>query len=392
MTYFPTLRFGALSCVLVCSACSGADPSARELATGDATSADAGGTAGPGQSGGDDLTTQGDLDECASVKAQGDIARAPVDIIWVVDASGSMVDEQQRIQENLEVFAGGLDAAGVDAHVVMLTADDIGSCTTLAGTPEYLFVEADVDSSNALVVLLDDFPAYAAHLRPAAVKHFIVVTDDESEISAAEFRSQMEAKLGGSFVLHAIASEDTGMSGGGFGGFGGFGGACMPETCDDDVTGACGGTLPGFGGFGGFGGGFCGATRPGKIYYELADATDGEKISICEQDWGGVFARLQTAVIATSALPCELALPMAPDGKILDPNLVRVDFVPTGESSRQFPRAKDASACGTNQAWHYDDANDPSQIVLCPAACDAVAVGGSLELILACTPDDVQLI
>jgi len=389
---------GAVLMALSLCACSGADTT-RDVALSDITgSADAGsdptGSLPSGASSGAGASSTGEVDditECASVSAQGDIERAPVDIIWVVDASGSMVDEQQRIQENLAMFATSFAAAGVNAHVVMITDDDIGSCTALAGTPEYLYVPASVDSTNALTVLVDQFPDYQAHLRPNAVKHFIVVSDDESELSASDFTTQMEAKLGGKFVLHAIASEDTGMAGGGgFGGFGG-GGACMPAECDDNITGACGG-MGGFGGFGGFGGNFCGATRPGRIYYALADQTGGEKISICADDWGEVFKRLQTAVIATSALPCEFDLPPAPEGKELDPGLVRVDFTPSGAPARQFPRARSEDNCRQNEAWHYDDANKPTQIVLCPAACDAVAVGGGVKIILACEADQVDVI
>jgi hypothetical protein len=354
------------------------------------------GGASSGAAGGGDLTTQDEVEGCATLRADGDIERAPVDIVWVVDASGSMVDEQQRIQENLEAFASAFAGAGVNAHVVMLTEADIGSCTALAGTPEYLFVEADVDSSNSLEVLLDQFDDYRGHLRADAVTHFIVVTDDESDVEADSFRSQMEQNLGHGFILHAIASEDTGMisGGGGFGGggFGGFGGACTPAACEDNITGACGGNIPGFGGFGGFGGGFCGATRPGRIYYDLADQTGGEKISICADDWGEVFARLQSAVIATSALPCSFEVPDAPQGETLDLDLVRIDFTPSGDTPRQFPRASRVDSCGNNEAWHYDDPTAPSQIVLCPSACEAVQRGGSIEIVLACEADEVLVI
>lgn len=327
-----------------------------------------------------------DIEECAEVQATGNVERSPVDIVWVVDASPSMVDEQQRIQENLERFANNFTAAGINANVVIITEDDIGSCTTLANTSQYLFVPADVDSSNSLVVLLDTYPQYAGHLRPEAVTHFIAVTDDESELAAAQFRNQMESNLGGEFVLHAIASENAGGGGGGFGGFGGFGGACMPDVCPDtsSITGACGGNLGGFGGFGGFGGAFCGATRPGEIYYDLADQTGGLKISICEEDWTMVFDQLGTAVIASSALPCAFDLPPAPPGASLDPEKVRVDFTPTGATPLQFPRAVTQAACADHDAWHYSA--DGAQIVLCDAACSTVEVGGAINITLGCAP------
>jgi hypothetical protein len=82
---------------------------------------------------------------------------------------------------------------------------------------------------------------------------------------------------------------------------------------------------------------------------------------------------------------------MPPADEVLDLNKVRVDFTANGAASTQFPRAMEVASCGANSAWHYDDNNAPTQVVLCPAACAAVEGGGGLKITLGCMPDQVVI-
>jgi len=289
---------------------------------------------------------------CAVLDATSTLTRLPVDIVWVVDDSGSMRDEQARIRENISRFASQITEAGIDMHVVIVTESDLAQGTALEGDPRYKFVDADVGSHNSLEVLLDDLPSYRDRLRPEAQTHFVAVTDDESDLSAASFQSSMEAALGHPFTFHAVASENVG------------GDACRCTT-----------------------GLLCGAAAPGDEYYALAAATKGEQVSICTLDWGAVFDRLIAAVVAGAPLPCTFALPEPPDGETLDKE--RVKFVFEGDKgTSEIPRLGGTS-CGVLVAWQYD-AKDSDALTLCPAACEALNAGGTVHIALGCAPNVIQ--
>jgi hypothetical protein len=161
----------------------------------------------------------------------------------------------------------------------------------------------------------------------------------------------MARQAGKPFVFHAIASEDVN----------GFG-----------CAGACGLPI------------VCGAASPGREYYSLADATGGQKISICTSDWSMVFAPLQKAVIESAPLPCEYEIPAPPAGSALDPNRVNIEVVTPSAQPRTLPRALDKAACGSEIAWYYDDPKTPARINMCPSACDAISGGGSVQIKLGC--------
>jgi hypothetical protein len=297
--------------------------------------------------------------DCGTVTQMAELERGPADIVWIIDGSASMVDELATVQNNITNFANTIGGVGIDHHVVMLTTADLAASTPLGMDPQhYLYVPALVDSHNALQLLLDQYPQYEPFLRRDAALHFIVISDDESAIQASDFLNQMGAKAGKSFSFHAIASEDVNG---------------LP------CVGACGLPI------------VCGGFAPGRQYYALADATHGQKISICTSDWSQVFGALQEAVIASAPLPCDYAIPAPPAGEKLDRDEVNLEYSAPTASSATFPRASDAVACADHVAWYYDDPGAPKQIKMCPAACDAISGGGSIRIRLGCATVPVVL-
>lgn len=290
--------------------------------------------------------------DCGILTQMGEALPVPADIVWIIDASPSMVDELAAVEQNISAFANSIGSAGIDHHVVMLAPTDIAASTPLGADPaHYRWVLAPVDSHNALSLLVDLYDEYAAFLRPSAATHFIVVTDDDSLMAAEDFRTQMTQRLGKSFYFHAIASESVDGLG---------------------CVGACGIPL------------VCGAFVPGFQYYALADATGGEKISICTADWSMVFGPLQRAVIDSAPLPCDYELPAAPPGSALDPGRVNVEVASGAADGKTLPRATDEAACGSELAWYYDDPEAPGRILMCPGACDALSDGGRVQIKLGC--------
>jgi hypothetical protein len=304
-----------------------------------------------------------------------------VDIVWVIDASGSMLDEYIKVGQNLTKFAEDIAAASVDLRIVMLTQSpsipvicpvtppDPLSGTPLAMDARYRFIQTPVDSNNLLESAISRFPMYQDFLRPDAALNFVFLTDDESRYNAlpsaaeraAAFEKDMRALANKGFTAHTISSPGPSPC---------RSDACMP----DPNTGICVFVMLG-----------CGASAVGETYYALADSTGGLKSSICESDWSSIFEPLTAAVVQSAPLPCEYEIPEPPTGDTLDPTQVNLGWEPaSGSGQKLFKKASDQSACGDELAWHYDDESRPTQVVLCPAACSEVANGGKLDIAFGC--------
>lgn len=83
------------------------------------------------------------------------------------------------------------------------------------------------------------------------------------------------------------------------------------------------------------------------------------------------------------AVGCQYLIPV---GGKADPGKVNVLFTPDGGGEgtliKQVP---DAASCLGQIGWYYDNPASPSQIMLCPAACDLVTnQKGKVEVVLGC--------
>ena len=335
---------------------------------------------------------------CQSTGKQAEAGLASADIVWVIDGSGSMVDEAQRVQTNIDSFVTGITAAGVDTHVVMLGENDlVPAGSTLAQSGNYLYIDDEVDSTNALQRIVERFADYQSFLRPNAHVHFIVVTDDEARFMnlntpqerAQAFQTDMAGRLA-SFSLHAIASP---------GNPGDL--PCAPESVPAEIVQCCRDYLLTF--FTAVPAGceqhmqvnpldcafIGGAAAPGTTYFELARTTNGVGSSICAEDWTMVFGSLRDAVIESAPLPCNYAIPPPPAGMSFQRGLVNVKYTPAGADPMTvtpYPGVANAMACGDKLAWHYDNPDAPTEVLLCPRACETVgaATGGSVDVLFGC--------
>ncbi|MDD9934041.1 MAG: VWA domain-containing protein [Myxococcales bacterium] len=342
---------------------------------------------------------------CPSIARTATPDLGPADVVWIIDGSGSMLDEAERLQQNLDSFTATISGAGVDTRVVLIAQLDlVPAASGLAQSGNYLFVQAMVDSHNALDVLVTSYDAYASFLRPEAHVHFIVVTDDESQYMAlgtaqdraSMFRAAMDGLLAAPHTIHTVSSP--GAEGDP---------PCIPERVTQEVLDCCltcfflcfdvppagcehlvddnGAPLinPLSCGFLG------GASRPGVTYYALAEMTGGVAASICAEDWTHVFGALSDAVIESVPLPCAYPIPEPPPGMFFEREKVNVRFTPTGmdpDETAPLPAVQSAADCGDDSAWHYDSPDAPTEVLLCPASCDAVSSnrGGEMQIVFGC--------
>jgi hypothetical protein len=336
-----------------------------------------------------DAGAAGNGNSCVATKAVAPPASNPkIDIVWVVDSSQSMFDEQKRINQNLLAFTDAITKANLDVSLVMVSQSPAltggvaiplpGLCPDLppdplAGNPfqmdpRYHFVQTYVNSPDPLKAAHDAYPKYQQFLRPGSSVHFIVVTDDEAayknaatpDARAMQFEADMKMTLGRSFRLHTIASPGPTP--------------CTASQCDID---------PAQGIVCVFLAANCRAANSGLTYYALAQRTQGLTASICETDWSKIFAAFQENIIKSAPLPCDYTIPPPPKGDTLDPAKVNVDYTPaSGGGEQTFPRVKDQSGCGIEPGWFYDGGK--TKVLLCPAACTKAAMGGSMNIAFGC--------
>jgi hypothetical protein len=82
---------------------------------------------------------------------------------------------------------------------------------------------------------------------------------------------------------------------------------------------------------------------------------------------------------------CALQVP-SPDAAPVDFAKMNLILRVGGARVVVFDHVADAAACARLQAWHYDDASYPAQLVLCPEACSLAGSDpdSQVELVVGC--------
>ncbi len=89
------------------------------------------------------------------------------------------------------------------------------------------------------------------------------------------------------------------------------------------------------------------------------------------------------------ALPCEYTLPTDVEEGKISYDEVNVIFTPGGGSQQTLLQTDD---CNSGGGWYYDDPSMPTQILLCPSACEQVKADfeAGLDILLGCKTERVK--
>ncbi|MFK7988989.1 MAG: DUF4215 domain-containing protein [Sandaracinaceae bacterium] len=327
---------------------------------------------------------------CADTDAEASIVSRPVDIIIPIDSSGSMNGEIAAVQRNInENLAMILDAAGIDYRVIMIARyPSICIYAPLGGNPDcspavtaspanvgmidgprFFHYNRTVSSTNSFAVLLDSYDepdplhptstGWRDWLRPDALRVFIEISDDDSNMRFGDFERDLLAFPEGHFgtaeernyIWHSII---------------GMRGRPAPdellpwEPTDPVLRQNC---SPGSAGF-------------ADDYQELSILTGGLRFPLCNNDsFNSVFSRIADDVILGSRLPCTFRPETPMGGETPDFDRVVVYLEPTEAPRRRLSRAADMSACASNDYYVLDGA-----IELCPTLCTEIEADDSAAL------------
>ena len=323
-----------------------------------------------GGAGGGDAGSGGAGEEpCAAVEHESSQAIRPADIILAIDQSGSMDEETTWMASQLGSFANQITSNGVDVHVIIIAGlpgsengfcipSPLGSggCPADNNPPTLLHIDQHVGSNDAWNQILAAYSSYQPALRPGAAKHVVVISDDEAAMGSMAFDAAFRAldpQLE-DYVFHAIYSskDDPGA----------FNCFLAPEPC-------------------------CGiAADEGKRYRELVNFTGGVSGDLCQQNFQPVWTAVSAQIVDNAPLACEWVIPEPTDGESIDPNEVNVKLI-IGGQERDMGYVDDPAQCSlVTDGWHYDDAVNPTRVILCPDACNEVqaAIDAKINLEFEC--------
>ena len=335
-------------------------------------------------------------DACVINEEPAELVKQPVDIIVLLDNSGSMDDEAAAVEANINVnFASVLANSGVDYRVILISRhrsepreDGKPSSTSICvqsplsglascdAAPQPVFSErfrqysTKIESDDSFDVALDTYVppfdssyedkfdqaplGWSAWLRPGAKKVFLEVTDADEDMSATSFINELTrlapehfgsdpAHPG--FVFHSIVGlvEKNPPTA-----------AYLPTEAvtAEKCTGNAGDV-----------------TSAGQTYQELSRLTGGLRFPLCQFDaYDVVFQRIAEDVVLTRGVACDFPIPAPPRGLALDLDNIAIAFASgTGGTTAQLGQAPTSSAC---QADAFYIAG--GRLNLCPEVCSRV--------------------
>lgn len=337
-------------------------------------------------------------DICRSISAEAKQTYAPVDIVFAVDTSGSMVDEAAQVQANINSFSQQIIDSGIDAHVVMLAANPFlilpgicvpaplgsGMCPDDNKLPNYFHhaiptPPGPIESVDAARKLIDLFPVYGPHLRDDVRKYVVIVTDDDSR-------------------NHPDSSGDAGIYDNNPNGF--INDYTAVDPMMSDAMGNPTWKMSGLYAYS-----MCAnSAQVGLVWEDVISTTGGVSGDICNCGIGNpacaatfqtVFDQLAEQIIdGSEPIPCQWQIPAPPTGETLDPDYVNVEFIDVDDGTPEpIYHVDDAAACDpVIGGWYYDDNDEPKNIILCPTSCDAVsaaAEGSEINLLFGCETQNI---
>lgn len=357
-----------------------------------------GGLSGPG--GGDGGLTEDSA--CVSQSSEATLVKKPVDVVIVIDNSGSMGNEIEGVVKNInQNFADIIEASGLDYRVIMvarygtgtgvcveepLGGTPKGGCASASGAPQnnppkFFQYAQSIGSRNAWCQLLTTFDkpdtynlapgGWSEWLRPDAYKTFIVVTDDESSCSvtldgtthsfAGTSSDSASASTAQKFddLLLKLSPEHFGTAEERNYTWHSIIGVALndPPTAaypptDPPVKSKC-----------------SSAVNPGFGHQALSILTGGLRFPLCYLEaYDAVFQSIAEGVIKGAQAACEFELPDPPPGHTLDLSSVVVQYTPGGGGTpTSFEQVSGAEACAPDKFYLTGEL-----VTLCPETCEKV--------------------
>jgi hypothetical protein len=382
---------------------------------------------------------QPDAQGCVAISEKANEERRPVDIIFVIDNSGSMWEEIVAIEAEINRnLAAVLDESGTDYRVLLVSRYGYGlgkicitgplgasdcadpNITPLTHHPPRFFhYSAQIDSLNGLCQLLDGFSlpdelpstadsvmrpwtpisprGWSEHVRSDAFKSIVMITDDQISCAARPALALLpdykavEAHPQSFFLndppknaermdrgLLAFTPPIFGQTGKRNYRFHSIVGLQAPDP-DNSIVLSDAPVIDKK---------CSSAENPGTAYQHLSIATGGLRYPVCSHaEYARVFRAIAEDAIRSAKLACEWRIPPPPAGTSFDPKAVNLNYrAGDAAAPRTIPKVQSAGACDESGGWYYDDDAAPTKMLSCPSTCAELESdpAGSVEIAFGC--------
>ncbi len=343
-----------------------------------------------------------------------------VDVIFIIDNSGSMENEIQGVQDNInDNFARIIEESGADYHVIMLSSHgdaaaehiciraplSTTSCNPIPAEPQngprFFHYDFDIQSWDSLCRVLETFDAPDQHafttmgwqewLRPEALKVFVEISDDGVDCTTA--RGDFTPLNSGDAIADAAATASA---------FNTallalsptqFGTKSKPNYVWHSIIGIKANQPPDSPWLpkAPLQSGICStAAAAGEGYQMLSISTGGLRYPVCEgQGFDAVFRTIAGDVVKSSGIECRFSVPEPPQGKYVDLASISVQYKATTGKTEALKQVA-AKACDA-----HGFVVDGGDVKLCPDACTRVRAdqGAQLSVRFGCgqKPPDAPL-
>ncbi len=350
---------------------------------------------------------------CGNQSAEAVLTKLPVDIIFVIDNSGSMSVEIKGVQDNINKnFAQIIEQSGIDYRVIMLSrygkytsyqicieaplgGIPMGGCVNPPAQPvntakffHYSYTVASTDSwcriLNTLKGAQKDVYNFAPNgwitwLRPDSFKIFVEVTDDRVSCS---YNGKTYNDASNEAMAKATAAVfDTDLRAASPMLFG-----ATPETRNYNFYSLIGVpyNMPPEQPYSAKDPIFPAATKcptavnSGMGHQALSNLTDALRGPLCDPTkYDAIFKSIAQGVVSSAKVACKFEIPAPPMGKVLNTDSITVDYLPGGDPLKKqtFKQVLDPMMCDATSFYVMGN-----EVILCPEACASVQGDGAAKI------------
>lgn len=339
---------------------------------------------------------------CAHQTAQAVLIKRPVDIVFIVDNSGSMSEELEGVQKNInDSFAEIIEDSGLDYRVIMLSRFGKPASTAicieapLGGIPpggcfapppapvnnpgKFYHYSVEIQSTDSWCRILSTLhgdevdlfktapDGWVTWLRAGSFKVFVELTDDRAvcDFAGAHYDDHntiigggaaalaFDAALRAADPLHFGAAEDPRNYR--FYSINGLGYNDPPESPYTPSDAVVATKCPS-------------GVNSGTGYQSLSVLTGALRFPLCDTaSYDVVFESIADGVIADAKISCEFQIPPPPEGKLVDEASIEVSILPLGGiDPLVLGQVSDPILCDAKSFFVLGDT-----VFLCPEACAA---------------------